>query len=89
MFKCRLPIQLEPRLFHADGWTDMTNLIAAFRNFANASKSECLVKKWLKASMGVDLFLVEVWAFPLAVFCLLVFGASALSGSGPPHSRGF
>ena len=51
-------------LFHADGRTDMTNLIAAFRNFANASKSECLVKKWLNASMEIDLFLVEIWAFP-------------------------
>jgi hypothetical protein len=26
-------------LFHADGQTDMMNLIAAFRNFANASKN--------------------------------------------------
>jgi len=26
-------------LFHADGRTDMTNLIVAFRNFANASKN--------------------------------------------------
>jgi len=51
-------------LFHADGRTDMTKLTASFRNFANASKSECLVKKWLKASMEVDLFLVEVWALP-------------------------
>ena len=25
-------------LFHADGQTDMTKLIVAFRNFANASK---------------------------------------------------
>jgi hypothetical protein len=25
-------------LFHADGQTDMTTLIVAFRNFANASK---------------------------------------------------
>jgi len=25
-------------LFHADGWTDMTMLIVAFRNFANAPK---------------------------------------------------
>jgi len=33
-----------------------------FRNFANASKSACLVKKWLNASKEVDLFLVEVWA---------------------------
>ena len=23
--------------FHADGWTDMTKLIVAFRDFANAS----------------------------------------------------
>jgi len=28
-------------LFHADGRTDMTNLIVAFPNFANASKSSC------------------------------------------------
>ena len=26
-------------LFHADGRTDMTKLIVAFRNFANAPKS--------------------------------------------------
>jgi hypothetical protein len=26
-------------LFHADGQTDMTKLIAAFRNFANAPKN--------------------------------------------------
>jgi len=51
-------------LFHADGRTDMTKLIPAFRNFANASKSECLVNKLLKASMEVDLFVVEVWALP-------------------------
>jgi hypothetical protein len=51
-------------LFHADGRTDMTKLIAAFRNFTNAPKSARLVKKWLKASMEVDLFVVEVWALP-------------------------
>ena len=27
------------KLFHADGWTDMTKLTAAFRNFANAPKN--------------------------------------------------
>jgi hypothetical protein len=27
-------------LFHADGRTDMTKLIVAFRNFANASKNQ-------------------------------------------------
>jgi hypothetical protein len=26
-------------LFHVDGWTDMTKLIVAFRNFANAPKN--------------------------------------------------
>jgi hypothetical protein len=31
--------QLEPELFHADGRTD-TNLMVAFRNFANAPKSD-------------------------------------------------
>jgi hypothetical protein len=46
------------------GRTGMTKLIAAFRNFAKAPQSGCLVKKWLKASMEVDLFLVEVWALP-------------------------
>jgi len=25
-------------LFHADGWTDMTKIIVAFRNFENAPK---------------------------------------------------
>ena len=29
----------EAELFHADGRTDRTNLIDAFRNFANASKN--------------------------------------------------
>jgi hypothetical protein len=28
------------QLFHADGRTDMTKLMVAFRNFANASKNE-------------------------------------------------
>jgi hypothetical protein len=29
---------------HADGWTDMTKLIVAFRNFANAPKNtSCFV----------------------------------------------
>jgi hypothetical protein len=28
-------------LFHADGQTDMTKLIVAFRNFANAPKTSC------------------------------------------------
>jgi len=28
-------------LFHADGRTDMTKLVAAFRNFANASTNNC------------------------------------------------
>ena len=31
-------------LFHADGQTDMTKLIVAFRNFANAPKIEHLTK---------------------------------------------
>jgi hypothetical protein len=31
-------------LFHAEGRTDMTKLIVAFRNFANAPKSEHLTK---------------------------------------------
>ena len=30
---------VEAELFHADGRTDMTKLIVAFRNFANPSKS--------------------------------------------------
>ena len=33
-----LPVGAE--LFYADGRTDMTNLIVAFRNFANAPKSQ-------------------------------------------------
>jgi len=28
-------------LFHTEGQTDMTNLIAALHNFANASKKDC------------------------------------------------
>ena len=31
---------LGAELFHADGQTDMTKLIAAFRNFVNAPKNE-------------------------------------------------
>jgi len=46
------------------GRTGMTKLIDAFLNFSKAPKSACLVKKWLKTSMEVDLFLVEVWALP-------------------------
>jgi hypothetical protein len=49
-------------LFHADGRTDMTKLITAFCNFANAPKSTCHVKKWLKTSVEVDMFLLDVWA---------------------------
>jgi hypothetical protein len=30
-------------LFHADGETDMTKLIAAFRDFASAPKNECYI----------------------------------------------
>jgi hypothetical protein len=30
-------------LFHADGWTEMTKLIVAFRNFAKAPKIEFLL----------------------------------------------
>ena len=32
------------KLFHADGRTDMTKLIVAFRNFANAPK----IIKWVE-----------------------------------------
>jgi len=28
------------KLFHVEGWTDMTKLITTFRNFANAPKNE-------------------------------------------------
>jgi len=31
-------------LFHADGRTDMTKLIAAFRNFANVSKNRRVLR---------------------------------------------
>jgi hypothetical protein len=31
--------QVGVKLFHADGQTDVTNLIIAFRNFANATKN--------------------------------------------------
>jgi len=33
-----LPVVAE--LFHVDGQTDMTNLLVAFRNFANSLKNE-------------------------------------------------
>ena len=33
-----LPVGAE--LIHADGWTDMTKLIVAFRNFANEPKQK-------------------------------------------------
>jgi len=32
--------KLEAELFRADRWTDLTKLIVAFRNFANAPKNE-------------------------------------------------
>jgi hypothetical protein len=32
-------------LFHADRWTDMTTLIVAFRNFANAPKNVATKRK--------------------------------------------
>ena len=35
-------------LFHADGQTDMTKLIAVFRNVANAPKDKDVVSKRLK-----------------------------------------
>jgi len=37
-------MQIRPvgaEMFHADGRTDMTMIIVAFRNFANASKNNC------------------------------------------------
>jgi len=40
-------------LFHADRLTDVTNLIAAFRNFANAPKKK---KKTIIISIKVFLF---------------------------------
>jgi hypothetical protein len=36
------PVRAE--LFHADGWTDMTKLRVAFRNFAKAPKSNVMFK---------------------------------------------
>ena len=40
------------RLFHADKWTDgrtdMTKLIVAFRNFANATKRQESVMVWIE-----------------------------------------
>jgi len=36
------------RLFHADGRTDMTKLIVAFRNFAKATKGQETVMGWVK-----------------------------------------
>jgi hypothetical protein len=34
------------KVFHADGQTDMTKAIVAFRNFANAPKTVCGKKKF-------------------------------------------
>ena len=31
---------METKLYHADGWTDMSKLIVAFRNFVNGPKNE-------------------------------------------------
>jgi hypothetical protein len=39
-------------LFHADGQTDMTKLIVALRNFANAPKNVC---KCAAVKLGVHL----------------------------------
>jgi len=43
-------------LFHADGQTDMTKLIVAFRGFSNAPKKSCESMKWnLLLHKGVKL----------------------------------
>jgi len=39
-------------LFHADGRTDMTKLIVAFRNFANACK-KTILKAGLDSAVGI------------------------------------
>jgi len=41
------------QLFFADGWTDMAQLIVAFRNFVNAPKKAKLYKKKIKSMKGV------------------------------------
>ena len=38
------------KLFHADGQTDMTKLLVAFRNFADAPK---------EGKMGMNIFLMK------------------------------
>jgi hypothetical protein len=34
------------KLFYADGWTEMTKLIFAFRNFANVPKNTTRIVVW-------------------------------------------
>jgi tryptophan 2,3-dioxygenase len=51
-------LSVRAELFHADGqraiWTDMTNLIVAFRNFANAPK-----KYWILLKLAVKILLTS------------------------------
>jgi len=53
--------QVGAELFHADGRTDMTKLIAPFRNFVNAPKNEQQSKSQRTShSESIIYFLIEM-----------------------------
>jgi hypothetical protein len=58
-------IKLRPvgaKVFHADGWTDMTKLTVAFRNFANAPKTPYLfVPSYNNSRMYMLLMITILW----------------------------
>jgi len=41
------------KLFHTDGRTDMTKILVAFRNFANAPKNRVRIEQDLKTRLPV------------------------------------
>ena len=48
---------VETEFFHADGQSDMTKLIFAFRNYANGPKNPCSVPKEDKVSrLYIDVY---------------------------------
>jgi len=68
-----LPVRAE--LFHADRRTDMTNLIAAFRNLADAPEKKCTGWQQKSAKM-------------LRLFCPRGGGYNTPNGTRSPHCWG-
>jgi hypothetical protein len=63
---------VEAELFHADGRTDMTKPIVAFRNYANAPKSEI---SELQNSLAKSTTACGGCAFPIACYCITLISA--------------